>query len=126
LVRSEADRDLRSCWPRSVTDEAMLCLLPLRFGGVAGGLAGNSYGSSCRGGVLRPAVGCAGCAGCAGGRLSVGGAVEVAVAVVCESEDGVCLCPLFLPPPKMEGRRVKMLPPVFVVEWSAMVLGLPQ
>lgn len=93
LVRSEADRDLRSVDPRSVTDEAMLCLLLacLRRGGVAASRAGNSYWSSWRGGVFSPGL-------AAGVMLSWGGA---RVEFVC-----LCPCPLVLPP-KNEGRREK-------------------
>ena len=93
FVRSEADRDLRSWEPRSVTDDAMLCLLLacLRLCGVVGTLGGNWYWSAWRGGVFSSSVLAAGVV------LSVGG----------DSVDGVCLCPLVFPP-KNEGRREKM------------------
>lgn len=92
FVRSEADRDLRSWEPRSVTDDAMLCLLLvcLRLCGVVGTLAGNSYWSDSRGGVFSSLL-------AAGVILSVGG----------DRVDSVCLCPLLFPP-KNEGRREKM------------------
>ena len=89
LVRSEADRERRSEEPRSVTEDAMLCLLLLaclRRCGVVGTLGGNWYWSGSRGGVSSSGL-----------RLSVGG----------DKVDGACLCPLFFPP-KNEGRREKM------------------
>lgn len=119
FVRSEADRDLRSWDPRSVTDEAMLCLLLacLRRGGVAASLAGNSYWPASRGGVFSPVL-------AAGVMLSEGGA----------RVEGVCLCPLLFPP-KNEGRREKRPWALAVLDdaWSAMlvahvlssVVGLP-
>jgi hypothetical protein len=96
LVRSEADRERRSEEPRSVTDDAMLCLLLLaclRRCGVVGTLGGNWYWSGSRGEVSSSGLVLA----ATGVRLSVGG----------DRVDSACLCPLFFPP-KNEGRREKM------------------
>ena len=105
-MRSEALRDLRNCAPRSVTEDAMLCLLVcLRCCGVVDTFGGNSYWLGTRGGVSSSGLD-------AGRRLRV-------FEVVRETDDGAGLCALLFPP-KKEGRREKR--PVEGVELlSAMV-----
>jgi hypothetical protein len=102
LVRNEALREDRNCEPRSVTEEAMLCLLPcLRLGGVECNCGILSYSSAGGGGVSSSLL------VDAGGRLSVGGVVDA----MRETEEVDCLCPLLFAPPNREGRREKR-PPV--------------
>jgi hypothetical protein len=114
LVRSEADRDRRSCEPKSVTEEAMLCLEAcLRFCGVVGTLAGNWYWSGTGGGVFSSLL------DAAGGIVSAAGMYVFAFETVRDRAEGDCLCPLLFPP-KKEGRREKM-PCEDVAEWSAML-----
>lgn len=98
FVRSEADRERRNCEPRSVTDEAMECLLVwLRLCGVEGTLGGNSYWLVTRGGA-------SGSVAEAGSRLRAGGGVLAAVAGR-ERDEAEALC--LERPPKMEGRLEK-------------------
>jgi hypothetical protein len=115
LVRREAERDRRSCKPRSVTEDAMLCLLAcLRFCGVVGTLAGELYWSETRGGVFSPLL------DATGGTVGASGEGVFVLDVVRDREEGVCLWPLLFPP-KKEGRREKMFCED-VEDWSAMLL----
>ena len=105
FVRSEAERDERSWEPRSVTDEAMLCLLEwLRRCGVVGRWTDNSYWSASRGGVASPARLAA-----AGWRLSVGGGCWAGACETDETDEAACWRDARDLPPKKEGRREKML-----------------
>lgn len=118
FVRSEALRERRNVVPMSATEDEMLCREAcLRRGGVEGTLGGDSYWLGRRGWP----------SGGLDGKWSWGGVRVRAWAWAWTW--GALLGPLFLPP-KKEGRLLKMLPPVAVVEdvescWSAMVSPVP-
>lgn len=119
VVRSEAEREVRSWEPRSVTDEAMLCLLTWRrrWGVVGCWCLVGSSAESWGGGVFNllgtAASGAAASAelvmGGAGWTWSWGGAVSAGAAWEWERDEAApCLEAVRCLPLKKEGRREKM------------------